>query len=150
MGLAASDVFVVENGEVLELSDGRLRQAENIDAGPIWLQSRAGGLLPMDILRDRQQMNESGAVQVVLVVDASGAPQQDLLISSRGVAEMPPGSPLERAVRAEAQTALAELPVTERRSDTALEQALERGVRRAMKRETGRRPVVLAQVLRIA
>ncbi|MFM2152529.1 MAG: hypothetical protein RL199_964 [Pseudomonadota bacterium] len=144
MGLAASEVFVVEDGETLELADGRMRLGDVVAAGRIWLDSRTGPLVPEAVLKERLALSEQGAVAVLLPVDEAGRPAGEPDLLFRGLAEV--DGPLQAEVRRTLFEALGELAPRARLDVQALETAASQGVRRAFRRLRGRKPVVMVFV----
>jgi ribonuclease J len=150
MGLAASEVFVIENGETVVLNGGRMGQGDSVPVGRVWLDGRAGPVVPEERLKERTRMSERGAVAALLVVDGeSGRFVRGPELTARGVPEFGVGRPLHDECSRLVREALSELPEVSRPSVAQLEEALVRGVRRAFKRETGGRPEVLPLVVTV-
>ncbi len=147
MGLAASEVFVIENGETVALSGGVMRMGEVVPAGRVWLDARTGPVVSEAILKERDQMSERGAVAVLCVLDAGGRIVRGPELTARGVPDFSPGGLFHDEVQRLVREALGELPTAQRPSVGAVEEAIVRGVRRAFKRETGKRPAVLPIVV---
>jgi ribonuclease J len=144
MGLAASEVFVVEDGDTLELAGGRMRQGDSVPVGRVWLDDRGGLAVSDAVLKDRTLLGEMGVVTALVVVDrASGQVVRGPELSSRGVPHFEEGGPMYGHALANAREAVGELSPESCRNQAALEEALVKGVRRAFKRETGRRPTVV-------
>jgi ribonuclease J len=144
MGLSPADVFVLEDGEVLSLSGGDARMAGSVPSGRLWLDGRAGEPVAEPLLLERELLADTGVVVASIVVSGStGMLLQGPELVSRGVPGFEPGGELLAAAIESAKEALLELAPEQRRSRVALEEALNRGVRRAFRRETGRRPPVV-------
>lgn len=144
MGLAASEVFVVENGEVLELASGRMRLGEPVPVGRVWLDTRGGRDVSELVLREREVISELGLILALVVVDRqTGDVVRGPELLGRGVAHFEEGSELYRHALHGARDAIEELSPQMRTMVGGLEEALSRGVRRAFRRETGKRPAVL-------
>lgn len=144
MGLAASDVFVVEDGDVLELSDKRMRLGGTVPVGRVWLDARGGRDVSEIVLKERGLMSELGLVLVLVVADRkTGDIVRGPELLARGVPHFTEGSDAHKLAIALAKEALLELNAETRTHAGALEDALARGVRRAFRRETGKRPAVM-------
>jgi ribonuclease J len=148
MGLAASEVFVVEDGDVLELASGAMRHGSPVTAGKIWLDGRGGQQVAEEFLKDRTLMSELGVVVVAAVIDSrTGEIISGPKLSARGLPRFQEGSDLHGAAMAGVRESLLEVRGEGRVTAGAIEEALVRGVRRAFRRETGKRPAVLPLVL---
>jgi len=144
MGLSASDVFVLEDGEVLQLESGDARMAQAVPSGRVWLDARGGGEVPAQILAERDQLSDRGVVVAwVAISRETGSPTAGPELSSRGVPHCEPGSELYAEALRGAREALDQLAPEDRTRRGAVEEALQRGVRRAFRRETGARPAVV-------
>jgi len=70
MGIPEENIFIMENGGVLELQNGEARRAENVSAGMFLVDG--GGLADTSsgVMRERQQLSEDGMFIVVARIDA--------------------------------------------------------------------------------
>ena len=69
MGVPEQNVFLAEDGDVLELSDGGIDFAGEVPAGYLYVDGVVGGI-GHGVLRDRRVLAEEGVVVVVVTVDA--------------------------------------------------------------------------------
>jgi ribonuclease J len=144
MGLAASEVFVIEDGDVLTLNSGVMRLGTPVPNGRIWLDGRGGLDVSEIVLRERGVLSEMGLVLALVVADRkTGEIIRGPEIFGRGVAQFSEGSDLHRSALSGAREALNELSPEMRTMSSTLENALSQGVRRAFRKETGKRPAVL-------
>ncbi|WP_438000955.1 ribonuclease J [Sorangium sp. So ce185] len=144
MGVPASGVFVVEDGESLVIEDGRMRLGDAVKSGRVWLDARGGLDVSELVLREREQISDQGLVMVLVVADRkTGEVLRGPELLGRGVAHFEEGGPLFAAALESARDALAALSPAARTLAPALEDALSRGVRRVFRREASRRPAVL-------
>ncbi|AUX21871.1 ribonuclease [Sorangium cellulosum] len=144
MGVPASGVFVVEDGEALVVEGGRMRLGEPVPSGRVWLDARGGLDVSELVLREREQISGQGLLMVLVVADRkTGEILRGPEILGRGVAHLEEGGPLFEAAVASAREALSAMPPEARTAAPALEDALSHGVRRVFRREPGRRPAVL-------
>lgn len=144
MGLAASEVFVVEDGDVLSLENQRMRLGDPVQTGRVWLDQRGGEQVAELVLRERDVLAEQGLVVALVVVDRkTGALLRGPELRARGVAHFHERGELHQTALRGAREALGELVPAQRLLASSVEEALGRGVRRAFRKETGRRPAVL-------
>ena len=86
VGVAAEDIFILENGEVLEIDERGARVAEHVASGVVYVDGLSVGDVGEVVLRDRQQLSSDGIVTVVVVIDAqTGRISGDIEIVARGV-----------------------------------------------------------------
>jgi ribonuclease J len=69
MGIAESGIFVLEDGDVLELTAESAAVAETVSAGPIYIDGLTTHDTSSQVLRDRRALSRDGLVAVVLSVD---------------------------------------------------------------------------------
>ena len=148
VGLPAEHVFVVEDGQGLELTKTGARALERVPLARVLVDGKGVGDVGPVVLRDRQLLAEDGMVVVAVTVDrATGALVAGPEIVSRGwIYEREAEAVLE-----EAKTAVREALAAER-SESPLGRealvALLRGtLRRFITQRYDRKPIVLPVVL---
>lgn len=85
MGIPRDHIFVIDNGDTLELSNGKVTRGQPVDSGIIYVDGlRIGDADPV-VLRDRQKLATDGIVTCVVTVSSRTHKSDDIEISSRGV-----------------------------------------------------------------
>ena len=85
MGVEKDNVFILSSGDVLELSQDEGKIADRVKVGAVMVDGLGVGDVGNIVLRDRQQLSESGLLVVSLTLDsASGERIAGPDISSRG------------------------------------------------------------------
>lgn len=69
VGLPAENIQVVENGQVMELKDGKLGLGERIPGGYIFVEGESVGEIDLDVMREREQLARSGIVLITIPLD---------------------------------------------------------------------------------
>jgi ribonuclease J len=69
MGVAQSGIFVLEDGDILELSESGGAVVGAVSAGPIYIDGLTTHDTSSQILRDRRTLSRDGMVAVILSVD---------------------------------------------------------------------------------
>ena len=88
MGLAESGIFVLEDGDVLELSENGGRVVDSVSAGPIYIDGPSARDAGSQVLRERKALARDGVVVVVVSVDErTGHPVNSAKILASGFME---------------------------------------------------------------
>ena len=69
VGVPQENILVVENGEVVELVDGKLRKGERIPGGYVFVDGQSIGDVDHGVMREREKLSRSGIFLVDLNVD---------------------------------------------------------------------------------
>jgi ribonuclease J len=148
IGLPAEHVFVVEDGQAIELTKTGARMLERLPLARVLVDGKGVGDVGPVVLRDRQILSEDGMVVVAVTVDRqTGVVVAGPELTSRGwVYERE-----AEAVLAEAKAAIREA-LAEQASEAPFERdalvTLLRGtIRRFITQRYDRKPIVLALVL---
>jgi len=86
MGVERSRIFVLENGDVLELEDGVVRRGEPVEAGVVFVDGLGIGDIADVVLRDRRQLSADGVLIVVCQLTPNGEGDGQLEVIARGFA----------------------------------------------------------------
>lgn len=85
MGIPDDHIFILENGDTLEMSGGKVRRGESVDSGIVYVDGlRIGDTDPV-VLRDRQKLASDGIVTCVVTISTRTHRVDEIDISSRGV-----------------------------------------------------------------
>ncbi len=88
MGLAESGIFVLEDGDVLELSEEGGRVVETVPASPILIDGPSARGMGSEVLRERRALARDGVVVIVVSVDAgTGLPAYPTKVLASGFME---------------------------------------------------------------
>ena len=145
VGVDPNGVFLLEDGQVLEIDANEARQTDPVTAGRVFVDGLAG--IEEEVLRDRRHVAEDG-----LVVAIIGLEQQtgellsgpDLL--SRGFLPSANGDGYSDA-KAAVRATLDELPAESRTDVGVVKEQVRLALRRYFRKTLGRRPVVLPFVM---
>ncbi|MBN1452542.1 MAG: ribonuclease J [Anaerolineales bacterium] len=69
VGVPADNILVVENGEVVELVDGKLSKGERIPGGYVFVDGQSIGDIDHGVMREREKLARSGIFLIDLNVD---------------------------------------------------------------------------------
>ncbi len=85
VGVDPSHIFVSDNGDTLEMRDGKVKVGEPVDSGIVYVDGLRIGDTEPAVLRDRQKLAQDGIVTVVITVHERKHVISDIEISARGV-----------------------------------------------------------------
>ena len=145
VGVDPANVFLLENGQVLEMTAKGGGVTESVRAGRVFVDGLGG--IEEEVLRDRRHMAEDGLVVAILgIAQQTGELLSGPDLLSRGFLPANNGEGFAAAKEAVRAT-LSELP-PESRTDTGLvKEQVRQSLRRYFRRTFGRRPVVLPFVM---
>ncbi len=85
VGIAADNIFLIDNGEILELDAGSCRMAGKISLNQILIDGTERSRIDTSLIRDREQLSKSGVVIIEICIDKkTGRLASGLKITSRG------------------------------------------------------------------
>ncbi len=86
VGIPEDAIFVMENGDCLEIDDQEARLGERVESGVVYVDGLSVGDLGQVVLRDRQHMSQDGIATIVIAIDGrTGKPAGDPEIVTRGI-----------------------------------------------------------------
>ena len=85
MGLAPENVFVVDNGETLEMRGGQVRVGQPVESGIIFVDGSQVGEAQPSVMRERTRLAKDGVVSCVVVLDKRSSRVESVQVSGRGV-----------------------------------------------------------------
>jgi ribonuclease J len=152
MGIPAENMVIINNGDVVELSQESIRIAGKVPSGIELVDASRNGVVNDRVLKERQQMAEDGVVTIAAAVGADGKLLAKPELHLRGVATSVEKPRLEQAV---AQTL--NLMVGDRWSEfthnfgdgevqidwTKLQASIEAELRRLLRRELQSNPMLV-------
>jgi len=69
MDIPKENIFIMKNGDILELSDSEARKSGNINAGRIYIDGKGYGDVEEMVLRDRLRLAHDGIVLILLAIE---------------------------------------------------------------------------------
>ena len=85
VGVPRSNIFVIDNGDTLEMKNHKVSLAEPVDSGVVYVDGLSVTDADPVVLRDRQKLSKDGIVTVVVTVSLRSHKVRDIEIYSRGV-----------------------------------------------------------------
>ena len=85
MGIPAENIFLLENGKVLELNENEAKITTSVPSGKILVDGLGVGDVGNIVLRDRQHLSQDGLIIIVMTMDSgSGEIVSGPDVNSRG------------------------------------------------------------------
>ena len=69
MDIPKENIFIMQNGDVLEINDSEARKSGNINSGRIFIDGKGYGDVEEMVLRDRLRLAHDGIVIILLVIE---------------------------------------------------------------------------------
>ncbi len=149
-GVEAENVFVSENGDVLEFT---LEYGDKIGktyGGHVFVDGSGIGDVGEAVLRDRKALSNDGIMMVVVAIDSEEArviAGPDLI--SRGVFYLPEADGVLDELRAEVRATIEGISVDAMRDVNSVKEHIRDVLARAIHTRTKRRPVVIPVVMEV-
>lgn len=145
VGVDPTGVFLLEDGQVLEITAKGAQVTESVQAGRVFVDGLGG--IEEEVLRDRRHMAEDGlVVAIVGIAQQTGEVLTGPDLLSRGFLAATNGEGFDAAKEA-VRAALSELPKESRTDVGMVKEHVRQVLRRYFRRTFGRRPVVLPFVM---
>jgi len=85
-GVGHEDIFVLENGDCLEMDENRAEVREHVESGVVYVDGLSVGEVGQVVLRDRQLLARDGIATVVIAIDGqTGRPMGEPELVMRGL-----------------------------------------------------------------
>jgi ribonuclease J len=149
-GVEAGNVFITEDGDVLEFTREYGDKVGKTYGGNVLVDGSGIGDVGEAVLRDRKALSNDGIVIVVIAIDAEEARiigEPDLI--SRGVFYLPESDGVLDDLRGELRNAIAEVSVDAIRDVNTVKEHIRSTLSRAINQRTRRRPVIIPVVMEV-
>ena len=149
-GVDAGNVFVLENGDVIEFTRDYGEKIGKTYGGHVFVDGSGVGDVGEAVLRDRKALSNDGIMMVVLAIDSEEArviAGPDLI--SRGVFYLPEAGGVLEELRAELLASLEGVSVEGMRDVNTVKEHVRTGLARAISARTKRRPIVIPVVMEV-
>ena len=149
LGLQVPQAVTVENGAMVRLAPGKPEIIDHVEHGRLAWNGR--GTIPVDgsVIRERRKLMFNGAAFVTVVIDNDGELVSDPVVSAHGLLEQGDDEQVIDDLIDDAIAAVEGLSRPRRRDDDSIRDAVRTAVRRTLRTEFNRRPVVEVQLVRV-
>lgn len=151
MGIAQESTLVMDDGEVLELRDGKVSKApEKVEAGYVFVDGLGIGDVEDEVLRDRRVLADEGVVVCVVTINlADGSLVAGPDVISKGFVFEDTAVELIEEAKAEIRQSLATLAEDEITDYSAVRRTVRKTLGKFVWRQTGRRPIIVPVVMEV-
>jgi ribonuclease J len=99
MGIPASNMVIIDNGDVVELSPTSIRIGGKVPSGIELVDASRSGVVNAQVLKERQKLAEEGVVTIAVTVSSNGTLLAQPEIHLRGVVTTVTRAQLQEKVR---------------------------------------------------
>jgi ribonuclease J len=150
VGIPEENIFVLKDGDIVELSEGGAMKGGYVQAGRVFIDGKGIGDVGDEVLRDRMRLANDGIVIVILTVEKlSGKVVSGPDIVSRGFVF----EDASQELMAEAKDLIEDVLLTmtpETKSEIPLvQQAMRSALKKFIKKRMDRLPMILPMVIEI-
>ncbi len=150
MNVVQEQVLLVENGQPVELGPGGAVLGEPVPAGRVCVD--AGSLEEIEdvVIRDRQHLAQDGVLIPIIAIDKhTGRIEGQPEIVSRGLVPPDDGQELTARAREIVLRTIEESNPEEKSDWTVMKEKIRTDLRRFLKRQMARRPLILPVILEV-
>lgn len=151
VGIPPDHVIVMEDGNVLEMTDGKVRRSpEHVDAGFVFVDGLGIGDVGDEVLRDRRVLADEGVVVCVVTIDSyNGELLAGPEVISRGFVFQDEANEFIEEAKRRVREAIANLAEDEVSDYTAVRRQVRKALGGFVWKSTGRRPIILPIVVEV-
>ncbi len=149
-GVEADDIFVLDNGDCLEISDSSARVSERVESGVVYVDGLSVGDIGKVVLRDRQMLAKDGIATVIIAVDRqNGRPVGEPELVTRGIVEVTDDSAFYDDARSRISKTLAKTAKEGATDHAVIKNAVRESLSQFMWERTRSRPMVIPVVMEV-
>lgn len=147
--LQVPEAIVIENGQVLRLSEHGSEIVGEVQSGRWLVDGHHLIGQEHEAIRERRRMMYNGNVVVTVVIDQAGKLLADPVLVMQGIADEELETGIAEAAKQAAADTVAKQSATARRNDDGVQEAVRIAVRRTIRANSGKNPVVQARIVRL-
>ncbi|MHB8870440.1 MAG: ribonuclease J [Thermoleophilia bacterium] len=150
VGVPPENVFILDNGDCLELGDDGAHLGESVEHGVVYVDGLGVGDVGQVILRDRQLLAQDGIATIVVVIDAqTGRLVHDPELITRGLAFGPEGDSLVVEAQARVAKTLAKTFKEGATDQAVIRKAVRESLSQLFWERTRSRPMIIPVVMEV-
>ncbi len=149
MGMAEKDIFIMQNGKTLELTEKSAKITGSVQAGSILVDGLGVGDVGDIVLRDRKILSEDGLIIVVATLDPNGNLVANVEVISRGFVYVKESEELIEEVKNLARDTLVKNVGKKGGNWGAIRNAIKDELNTFLYRKTMRRPMIIPILMEV-
>lgn len=150
VGVEHDNIFIINNGDVVDFDGSTARQSRNVKAGRVFVDGLGVGDVGNAVLRDRRLLSEEGMLVILLTVNKeNGQLLSEPDTISRGFVYKPDAEELIDEVNETAKAAVGNFKGNTGNDGPAMRQHIKKTVETLLYERTKRRPMILVFVIEI-
>lgn len=150
LGFNDENVVLIENGDILELTENSARVIESNEVGKIFIDDGRYGEIEFDTVRERKKLAFGGVISLVITLDKK---TKELIstptIKIQGVARINPLNGTLQTARESISEAIENMTLQDLNDKTQLTETLRVHLMRYIKKETGTKPVIVPTIVEV-
>ncbi|MGL4338192.1 MAG: ribonuclease J [Turicibacter sp.] len=150
MGMADENIFILETGDVLELSEDQAKISGRVRTGAVYIDGIGIGDVGNIVLRDRKMLAEEGMLTIVATIDKqNGTLVAGPDIITRGFVYVKEAEELIRTVKEIAQTTIQDSLIEGTSERMVIKNKVKKSVDNYVFKQTRRRPSIFPIIMEI-
>ena len=150
MGIPAENIFMLENGRVLELNEHEAKMTTSVPSGKILVDGLGVGDVGNIVLRDRQHLSQDGLIIIVMTMDsASGEIVSGPDVISRGFVYVRESENLMDDVKKQIRIEVQEFEENGITDWSTIKSTLKDNLREYIFQKTKRNPMILPIIMEV-
>lgn len=150
MGIEKKDIFILENGRVLEFTQNSAKATETVQSGRVFVDGLGVGDVGNIVLRDRKHLAEDGLIVVVVTMSAeSGLVVAGPDVISRGFVYVRESEVLMDEIRNLAKECLETCEKNHVRDWNTIKTNIKSKISERLYQETKRKPMILPVIMEV-
>ncbi len=150
IGMYDEDVFVLDNGDCLEIGDDGARVAESVEHGVVYVDGLSVGDVGKVVLRDRQLLAQDGIATIIIAIDGqTGRPVGEPELVTRGLVLGGDTDPLLIEARARIAKTLAKTAKEGATDQKVIKNAVRESLSQLLWERIRRRPMIIPVVMEV-
>jgi len=147
VGLPKENIFIMDNGEILQLEGGKAKRGECVESGIIYVDGLSVGDVSNVVLKDRKTLASDGiATVVVMIRKRDGKAAGDPEIIMRGVSGGDDPDLLSDSITVVSKT-VANFSHEHRNNPTRLQRAIRESLSKLLWERVRRRPMIIPIIM---
>lgn len=149
LGMDEKNIFIMENGNVLELTARTSKLNGSVQSGGILVDGLGVGDVGDVVLRDRKILSEDGLMMIIAPMDKKGNLLADIEVMSRGFVYMRESEELIEEVRNIAKDVILKNAGKKNGGYSAIKSSIKYDLSNFLYRRTMRRPMIIPVIVEI-